>query len=222
MKDILCYGDSNTWGFHPLTRERYEREERWTGVLQNTLGSEYHVIEEGLNGRTTVWDDPVGGYRVAGNGLVPDIALNGKAYLVPCLQSHKPLDLVIIMLGTNDLKRRFSLSAYDIAQGASILVDVVNKSKCGRGGRPPKVLLLAPPPLGKVTGYRAKLFKGGVEKSKRLSRQYMDVAKEHGAEFLNTPKVTHPSDVDGIHLEKKDHEALGRAVAEIVKRILEI
>jgi lysophospholipase L1-like esterase len=220
-KEVLCYGDSNTWGFDPLTRERYERGERWTGVLQSTLGRDYHVIEEGLNGRTTVWDDPVGCYRVTAQGNAPDTSLNGKTYLIPCLQSHKPLDLVIIMLGTNDLKKRFSLSAFDIAQGASVLADIVIKSLCGRGGNSPKVLLLAPPPLGKLTDYNNEQFEGGVEKSKRLSKHYLAVAEEHGCEFFDASTVIRSSDIDGIHLKRKDHEALGRAVAKIVKKNLE-
>jgi lysophospholipase L1-like esterase len=101
MKTILCYGDSNTWGAVPLQSleliERFGRSERWTGVLQRELGQAYEVIAEGCNGRTTVWEDPIEGYK------------NGKEYLIPCLDSHQPLDLVIIMLGTNDLKARFSI-----------------------------------------------------------------------------------------------------------------
>ena len=97
MKTILCYGDSNTWGYNPATTERSSRDERWTGILRRELDDGYLVIEEGLNGRTTVWDDPIEGYK------------NGKEYLIPCLETHKPLDLVIIMLGTNDLKVRFSV-----------------------------------------------------------------------------------------------------------------
>jgi len=209
MVEVLCYGDSNTWGYNPLTKERYEKDERWTGVLQKTLGSDCHIIEEGLNGRTTVWDDPIEGYK------------NGKTYLIPCLETHKPLDLVIIMLGTNDMKKRFSLSAYDIAQGAGALVDVVNKSNCGRMEKPPRVLLLAPPPLGKLTEF-AEMFEGGTEKSRRLSQHYRNAALEYGCEFFDTSTVIRSSDVDGVHLEKEDHEALGKAVAEIVKRILDL
>ena len=209
MVEVLCYGDSNTWGYNPLTKERYEKDERWTGVLQKTLGSDCHIIEEGLNGRTTVWDDPIEGYK------------NGKTYLIPCLETHKPLDLVIIMLGTNDMKKRFSLSAYDIAQGAGALVDVVNKSNCGRMEKPPRVLLLAPPPLGKLTEF-AEMFEGGTEKSRRLSQHYKNAALEYGCEFFDTSTVIRSSDVDGVHLEKEDHEALGKAVAEIVKRILDL
>jgi lysophospholipase L1-like esterase len=204
---VLCYGDSNTWGKNPLTKDRYGKDERWTGILQNTLGTDYFIIEEGLNGRTTVWDDPIEGYK------------NGKTYLMPCLESHKPLDLVIIMLGTNDLKKRFSLSAYDIALGAGALVDIVNKSDCGRMDRSPKVLLLAPPPIGKLTEF-AEMFEGGTEKSRKLSQHYRDISEEYGCAFFDTSKVIQSSDIDGIHLEKKDHEALGKAVAEIVKNIL--
>ena len=91
MKTILCYGDSNTWGFEPVTRNLYGRTERWTGILRQELGLDYDVIEEGLNGRTTVWDDPIEGHK------------NGKEQIIPILKSHQPLDLVTIMLGTNDL-----------------------------------------------------------------------------------------------------------------------
>ena len=104
MKTILCYGDSNTWGYDPSSQQRFGPEERWTGVLQKELGMEYRIIEEGLNGRTTVWDDPIEGFK------------NGMSYLIPCIESHKPFDLITIMLGTNDLKIRFSVSAYDIAE----------------------------------------------------------------------------------------------------------
>jgi len=197
LKEVLCYGDSNTWGYNPITKERYEKDERWTGVLQNALGNDYHVIEEGLNGRTTVWDDPIEGFK------------NGKTYLIPCLETHKPLDLVIIMLGTNDLKKRFSLSAYDIAQGAGVLIDVVYKSDCGRMGKPPKALLLAPPPVGKLTEF-AEMFEGGTEKSKRFSQHYKNVAKEHRCEFFDTSTVIRSSDIDGIHLEKRTTKPLGK------------
>ena len=112
MKTILCYGDSNTYGLKSDLVSRYPRNVRWTGILQEKLGSEYYVIEEGLGGRTTVWDDPVEDYK------------NGKKYLLPCLDSHKPLDLVIIMLGTNDLKSRFSVTPFDIGASMENLVKI--------------------------------------------------------------------------------------------------
>ena len=95
MKTILCFGDSNTWGYNPENRQRFGPEERWSGILRNSLGEDYRAIEEGLNGRTTLWDDPIEGFK------------NGLDYLMPCLESHKPFDLITIMLGTNDLKCRF-------------------------------------------------------------------------------------------------------------------
>jgi lysophospholipase L1-like esterase len=106
MKTIVCYGDSNTWGQDGLTKTRYPMDVRWTGVLRNELGADYWVIEEGLCGRTTVWDDPIEGEWK-----------NGLRYLMPCLESQAPIDLVVLMLGTNDLKNRYAVSAFDIANG---------------------------------------------------------------------------------------------------------
>ena len=207
MKTILCYGDSNTWGYEPATKERYSRAERWTGILQRELGAEYYVVEEGLNGRTTVWDDPIEGYK------------NGKEQLIPCLTSHKPIDLVTIMLGTNDLKQRFSLSAYDIAEGAGVLVNIVQKSDCGPQEGAPKVLLMAPPPVAKLTEY-AEMFEGAEVKSRRFSEHYQRVAQEYGCDFLDTAQVIVSSDLDGIHFEISEHQKLGRAVAARVWEIL--
>ena len=166
------------------------------------------MIEEGLGGRTTVWDDPVEGHHK-----------NGATYLIPCLETHQPLHLVIIMLGTNDLKKRFSVPAIDVARGAGVLVNIVNKSICGRGGKAPRTLLLAPPPLGKLTGL-AEMFEGGEEKSRKFSEHFRTVAQEQGCEFFDTSTVIRSSDIDGIHLEKEAHKALGEAVAKIVKNIL--
>ena len=123
MKTVICYGDSNTWGMTPMhtldDRDRLDIHTRWAGVLRDTLGADYWVVEEGLNGRTTVWQDPI----------APDC--NGATYLTPCLLTHSPIDLVILMLGTNDLKHRFGKSPYDIASGAGFLVETILRSECG-------------------------------------------------------------------------------------------
>lgn len=208
MKTVLCYGDSNTWGYNPSTGERFSRDERWAGVLSQKLGAEYHIIEEGLNGRTTVWDDPIEGYK------------NGKEYLIPCLQSHRPIDLVVIMLGTNDLKKRFSVSAYDIANAAGVLVNVVQRSDAGPEGRPPKVLLMAPPPVGKLTEF-AEMFEDAEVKSRKFSEYYRRVAEEYGCMLLDTSEVIVSSDLDGIHFEAGEHQKLGEAVAALVKNFFE-
>ncbi|MGP8080721.1 MAG: SGNH/GDSL hydrolase family protein [Dehalococcoidales bacterium] len=207
MFEVLCYGDSNTWGADPATSERFGREVRWPGVLQKALGANYHVIEEGLGGRTTVWEDPIEGHK------------NGKEYLIPCLATHSPLDLVIIMLGTNDLKYRFSATAQDIATGAGILVDTVNKSGSVKNPGTPKVLLLVPPPLGKLTEFK-EMFEGGQKKSRRFSQHFKTIADMYGCELFDTSTVIQSSDIDGIHLDQKAHQQLGEAVAKVVKKIL--
>jgi lysophospholipase L1-like esterase len=204
MKTILCYGDSNTWGWDPATQTRLPRDERWPGVLRRELGEGYLVIEEGLPGRTTVWDDPIEGYK------------NGKEYLIPCLETHRPIDVVILMLGTNDLKVRFSLSAYDVANGAGVLVDIVQRSDAGIGGKPPQVLLLAPPPLGQLSEF-AEMFGGAVARSRGFSDHYERVAEEYGCAFFDTSEVIVSSDVDGVHLERSEHRKMGQALAALVK-----
>lgn len=209
MKTILCYGDSNTWGYCPSTQDRYGRDERWAGVLRNELGAGYLVIEEGLGGRTTVWDDPVEG-----------IHKNGKTYLIPCLESHQPIDLVIILLGTNDLKGRFSVGAFDIAQGAGVLVQIVQRSQTGPNWEAPEVLLLAPPPLAKLAGTDlVEMFEGAEEESRKLSREFRRVAEELGCEFLDTADVIVSSDLDAVHLDAEEHRKLGEAVAAHVREI---
>jgi lysophospholipase L1-like esterase len=200
MKRILCFGDSNTWGYDPVARDRYEKDVRWTGVFGTALGTGYEVIEEGLNGRTTVWEDPIEGYK------------NGYSYLIPCLETHRPLDLVIIMLGTNDLKKRFNVSAFDIAQSAGVLVSVVMNSQAGRNGAAPQVLLVAPPPVATLTGF-AEMFEGAEPKSLKLGAYYHEVAEELGCGFVYAGEFIRSSEVDGIHFDPEEHAKLGKALA---------
>jgi lysophospholipase L1-like esterase len=187
--------------------ERFPREVRWTGVLQAALGQGYRVIEEGLNGRTTVWEDPVEGDKIGGR------------HLVPCLESQAPLDLVALMLGTNDLKMRCSAPASDIAAGVGVLLDIIGRSAAGRAGKAPPVLLLAPPPLAKLTAY-AGMLEGGSEKSLQLGNLYAELARARGCAFLDTGKIIRASDLDGVHLDRAEHRTLGAAVAREVTRIL--
>lgn len=208
MKTVLCYGDSNTWGSDPETGERFASDVRWPGALARELGDGYGVIEEGLPGRTTVRDDPVeGAYK------------NGRTYLRACLESHKPVDLVTVMLGTNDLKERFGASASDIAQGAAVLAEMTLRSGCGPEGGAPVVLLIAPPPVGKLTDM-AEMFEGSEGKSARFAVHYQRFAEQHGCGFLDAGAMIASSDVDGIHLEAGEHRKLGEAVAARVEKIL--
>ena len=207
MRTILCYGDSNTWGYDPVTGERLGRGERWPGVLARELGDGYAVIEEGLNGRTTVWDDPIDPHR------------NGREYLVPCLESHAPLDLVVIALGVNDLKARLGHPASDIADGAGALVETVQKSATGPDGGAPEVLLLAPPPVGDL-GDSAEMFEGAPEKSRGFSKHYARVADKYGCGLLDLAGVVSVSAIDGIHFEATEHETIGREVGTRAKGML--
>jgi lysophospholipase L1-like esterase len=207
MRTVLCYGDSNTWGYEPATGNRFPEDMRWPGVLARQLGGGFQVIEEALNGRTTVRDDPVEEYK------------NGKDYLRPCLESHTPVDLVILALGINDLKARFLATASDAADGAGVLVKIVQQSGSGPEGDSPAVLLVAPPPVGLLTEL-ALMFAGAEEKSKKFSRQYHRVAQKYGCELLDAGEVVRPSDRDGIHLEAEEHRKLGKAVVAVVKKVL--
>jgi len=209
VKTILCYGDSNTWGYDPVTQTRLPREARWTGVLQAELGAGYEVIEEGLCGRTTVWDDPIEQWK------------NGYKQLVPILLSHSPLDLLIIMLGTNDLKSRFSVSALEVAQGAGNLVRLARSCQTGYSGAAPEILLLCPPPFQPLADTPfASIFAGAEEKSKQLATHFAAVAQEVGCQYMDTGGIVAASALDGIHLEAQEHAKLGRAVAAQVRTIL--
>jgi lysophospholipase L1-like esterase len=212
-RTLLCFGDSNTWGFEPASMARYPRRVRWPGVAADALGAGWHVVEAGLNGRTTVFEDPLG-----------DLA--GIRHLGPVLDSAAPVDVVLIALGTNDLKTRLSASAYEIAEGAGMLVDRVLASDAGPHERAPGVLLVAPPPVVDVGGWAARdpdAFEGfeqgwrdAVERSRRFAAQYARVARVRGVPLLDAGEHVVSSDLDGIHWSPEGHGAFGRAVAAAV------
>ena len=207
MKTIVCYGDSNTWGADPAGSGRFGYDTRWTGVLRIELGAGYRVVEEGLNGRTTVVDDPIHLWR------------NGRDYLMPCLESHQPIDLVTIMLGTNDLKARFNRSASDIAESAGVLAQMAAQSPFGVDGVGPKVLMIAPPPVTRLTRLD-EMFEGAVEKSKKFARYYAETAERRGVAFLDAGSVIRSSDLDGIHFDAEAHATLGKAIAAKARELL--
>jgi lysophospholipase L1-like esterase len=207
VKTVVCFGDSNTWGFDPETKERFPHDVRWTGVLAKTLGDGYRVIEEGLNGRTTVVDDPISPYR------------NGRDYIIPCLESHKPFDLVTIMLGTNDLKERFKRSASDIAESAAKLAEMALNSTFGPNDGRPRVLLIAPPPVVKLSEL-AEMFEGSIEKSKRFAEHFKNMAEWYDCAFFDAGSVITSSELDGIHFEASEHQKLGIAIAGVVRSLI--
>ncbi|MDB6003399.1 MAG: family lipase [Prosthecobacter sp.] len=214
MKNILCFGDSNTWGFIPESisapcPERHPHNVRWTGILAGELGTNFRVIEEGQNGRTTVHDDPFA------------LARNGRAVLPAILESHKPLDLVVLMLGSNDLKAVYGVSPGEIAAGVKILAQMILGSDAGPRNKAPKLLLLCPPAIGDqlhLPDVAAK-FPEGQKDSRKLPKYYEVVANTLGCGFLNTQTLIEPGS-DGIHLDAAAHARLGKAVAALVKSIL--
>lgn len=209
MKTILCYGDSNTWGHHAPLGDRFDENTRWGGRLRTLLGDEYRVIEEGQRGRTTVWDDPV------------ENRLSGLTYLWPCLDSHAPIDLVVIMLGTNDCKPYFGLHPQNIADGAGRLVDMVQKCAFGPNDTAPKVLLISPISITAGDFYSYLFSEKEAAKSLGFPAAYRTVAERYGCAFLDAAELAQPDPADGIHLTAEGHAALAQAVAKKVKEILE-
>jgi lysophospholipase L1-like esterase len=207
-RTVLVYGDSNSHGTAPmptlLDMKRFGPGERWPGVMAAALGPGWRLIEEALPGRTTVHPDPVSG-----------VHKNGLAVLPAVLESHAPLDLVILMLGTNDLKARFALPPVEIAVGVEQLVRHVRQGFTGPGGGAPALLLICPPPVEEA-GCLAEIFAGAPAKSRRLAPVYAEVAARWGAAFLDAGTVIGPSPVDGVHFEAEDHARLGAAVAGAV------
>jgi lysophospholipase L1-like esterase len=216
---ILCFGDSNTWGFIPVPHgsptTRYPREHRWPHVMATAVGPHVEVIEEGLNGRTTDADDPALA-QVAGAGA------NGAAYLPVALASHLPLDLVIIMLGTNDVKPHLGRAAPRIAWGAKKLLDYVRTLDGGVGTTypNPKVLLICPPPLGHLSAYFEEMFAGGHAKNALMPALYEAIARAAGVEFLDAGAHIATDGVDGVHFSLETQRKLGLTVADKVRSIL--
>ena len=212
IRSILCYGDSNTWGYNPENASRYSSNERWPGILQQNLGDGYHVIENGIGGRSSVWDDP----------FTP--GLNGKDGLIYALLSSRPIDLIIVMLGTNDLKYT---DAFNVAKGQQTLIrSIKGYHQSVRLITPifttkePQILLISPPLLGKTLGSRHTIEPYlNRRESEKMAGYYEDVARAENCYFLDAAKYAVASDVDGMHLPASGHYSLGMAVYEKVKEI---
>ena len=193
----------------PRNEARYPYEERWTTRLAVELGPAYMVIPEGLNGRTTVWPDPVEGeYK------------SGKTYLPACLESHQPLDLLVLMLGTNDLKHRFGQSAWDIARSIETLIQVIQYMVTSPEAPAPRILLIAPPPTCVAGTPFEEMFAGADETSSRLGQYYREVAEVYDCAFLDAGDVIVSSPVDGIHFDASELPKLAHAVAGTVREVL--
>lgn len=208
-RTILCFGDSNTHGTRPMPSldgaGRFGHEARWPSVMGNALGPEFEVITEGHPGRTTVHDDPTTGEYRSGVRVLPAL-----------LESHKPLDMVILKLGTNDLKSCFHVSATDIAFFLDRLVRMIRAAGAGPDGTEPKVLVVAPPPILEV-GCLAEMFAGGAAKSHGLAAAIQAMTTRMNAGFFDAGRVIAVSPVDGIHYEAEAQVHLGLAMAAAVR-----
>lgn len=209
MRTLLLFGDSNTHGTMPMgdlgAFERFSRDERWAGRLQQLL-PDWEVITEGQPGRTTVHDDPVEGPH-----------RNGMTVLPALLESHRPVDVVVVKLGTNDLKERFSVNASDIAQSLERLVRVIQTSTAGPGRGAPGVVLMAPPPILEA-GCLAPMFAGGAAKSLGLGQAIAGAARRLGVPFLDAGQLVRVSALDGVHYGAEANAPLAEAVAAAIRQ----
>ena len=214
-KHIVCFGDSNTHGYCADPDDcadggiRFNEQERWTKLLQNHLGEDYLVIEEGLSGRTTCFDDPI------------QEGLNGLHYVYPCLKSHADVDLLVIMLGTNDCKDRFYASAACIGLGMARLVKKAMACECW-GEKKPNILVVAPPPIGEgmlQTFVAATMGEQCVEKSRQLARYYREQCDLIGCHFMDANGCDF-NQVDFMHLSRKGHSQLAQKLARLIPTLL--
>ena len=203
---VLCYGDSNTWGYVPAGGgARHPNHVRWPGVLSKLLRTSYRITEEGLCGRTTVFDDP----------FSPGVERNGLKLIGAILDSHKPLDLVIIFLGTNDLKNWYSATAHDIAKGAETLAQAARNPQFGPGGAtPPDILIICPLTIWEVATAFGPQFRGGRDKSQDFRDAFRSMAERMGAPLLYAEDFIASDPLDGIHLSADSHGILGQEVAK--------
>lgn len=204
MKRILCYGDSNTWGYDAETDGRFDEKHRWTRILQELLGGEYEIIEEGLCGRTTVFEDPL------------NEGLNGLQYLYPCLMSHAPLDTMVVMLGTNDSKERFSATPKDIADGMKRLVEKAKILLVWKNG--PDIIIVASTPIriecesSPVGGEMGK----SSERSYGLAKTFRECAEQTGCRFLDASEAT-VNTIDYMHLDIAGHKYLAEKLSSLLR-----
>ncbi|MGG7517830.1 SGNH/GDSL hydrolase family protein [Allorhizobium undicola] len=212
MPVLLIYGDSNTYGASPTLADgsnyRYGPDIRWPARLEKALGAGWRVIDEGLPGRTTVHDNPITGAHK-----------NGLAVLPAILESHAPIDIVAVMLGTNDLKARLNLPAADIAEGLRQILRRIRQGGYGPDAGQPRLLVLAPVPIDEVPPHDETMA-GGAAKSRRLASLYKQVAVSLDAAFFDAGLVAEVSPVDGVHLTEEGHIALANALVPVIRSIL--
>lgn len=211
VKTVICFGDSNTHGYNAENGGRFSIAERWTRILGKILGEEYDVIEEGVSGRTTVFDDPL------------FEGLSGLSAIHTCLMSHEPVDVLIIMLGTNDTKERFSATSRNIAQGLARLTEKAKYTK-GVWRSEPKIILVSPVPIEEgclTSDVGGEMGAGCVEKSRDLGVQFERIAREQECYFLDAAKIPGIGVIptDYMHLTGESHRLLAEELAGIIRKL---
>lgn len=202
---ILCYGDSNTRGSDPESDDRYPANVRWTGVLQNLLGNSYEIIEEGLGGRTTNISEPEKPWK------------NGKTYLRPCLETHNPIDVLIITLGTNDVKNIYNKTAEEIAGGLEELILLTQKWAKDTESKLPEFVIVSPVPVDETKWKEDDKFIGSTQKSKLLGPLYEELAKKYNYDFVDLGQYIIVDPADGVHLSAESHKKIAEVLFEKIK-----
>lgn len=206
---VLCFGDSNTWGRSGSSKDRYLANQRWAGLLQEKLGTEYEILEEGLRSRTTDLDDDDPNFPNR----------NGKEYLRPCLESQYPTDIVVLWLGTNDLKTKYNRTPGQIAQALSELVEMILLVGRTSENTKPGIVLVSPPIVKEEALKPGSQFEGAGEKSKKLPSLIREIATQHGCSFVDLAEYVEPGDADGVHLELESHPKVAEILFEAITKI---
>ena len=206
MATIICFGDSLTWGAVP-NGGRYAKHHRWPALLHEQLGSKHEVINLGLPGRTTIWDDPFREGR------------NGSHYIQAALEIFGPVDIIVLMLGTNDLKRHFNAGAYEAARGIEQLIAKI-RAPNPHNFPAPEIVVVAPPNILSPKGELADMYVGAVEKAQGFHQHYQRVATIHHCQFLNAAGILQPSELDGVHLDLAGNHQLAEALLPIIKQLM--
>ncbi|MEP9398485.1 SGNH/GDSL hydrolase family protein [Mesorhizobium sp. KR2-14] len=210
MKTVLCYGDSLTWGYNAEGPSRHALEDRWPSVLQAALGDEVRIIAEGLNGRTTAFDDHSAGEDRNGARMLPTL-----------LGTHSPLDLIIIMLGSNDMKPWVHGNPLAAKHGLGRLVKIVRGHAYPLEAEAPQILLVSPPPIrGTENVEFAQMFAGGDVASAKLAGLYSALADDAGCGFFDAGSVAETTPLDGVHLDAANTRKIGEALAPLVRVML--
>lgn len=203
MKNILCFGDSNTYGYTPDTHTRFDENTRWTGILAKNISKYgYRVIEDGVCGRTTMFND----------GLCLD--RNGSEALPYALKNSFPLSYAVVMLGTNDCKTKYHADAQTVAEGIEIIVNQIKIFDCNT-----KILIISPILLADGVGekgYEEEFDENSVAVSRNLKAAFQEVARRNDCMFLAASDFAEPDSADREHMNADGHKALAKAVTDVL------